>query len=229
VNAPFFKFPSTPHLIVSGKIDVRNDKILSDIDRVTLLQNELVIEEKIDGANLGISFDANGNIMLQNRGSLVIPPYIGQWKKFPEWLSPRLDNLFDVLTDRYILFGEWCYAKHSIEYTKLPDWFVGFDIFDKQTGRFFSCQGRDMMFQELSIAKVPQIAKGVHTLQELMGLMSISRFGDSLAEGVYMRHDKDKWLVQRVKLVNPVFSQIMGEHHWFRNDIQPNRRILGYL
>ena len=32
------------------------------------LRYELVVEEKVDGANLGISFDENGTIRVQNRG-----------------------------------------------------------------------------------------------------------------------------------------------------------------
>ena len=39
--------------------------------------------------------------------------------------------LFEILSEKFILFGEWCYAQHSIFYDRLPDWFLGFDIYDK--------------------------------------------------------------------------------------------------
>src|SRR5205807_2014548 len=33
-----------------------------------------------------------------------------------------------ALTDRYILYGEWLYAKHTVFYTDLPHYFLEFDI-----------------------------------------------------------------------------------------------------
>ncbi len=62
----FYKFPSTPHLALLGDIEVRDDKIMPEAERDKFLQNKIVVEEKIDGANLGISFDVEGNIRTQN-------------------------------------------------------------------------------------------------------------------------------------------------------------------
>ena len=56
----FFKFPSTPHLAAFADMDFRSDKLLSDAERNAFLQQNLLVEEKIDGANLGISFDSEG-------------------------------------------------------------------------------------------------------------------------------------------------------------------------
>ncbi len=59
-----------------------------------------------------------------------------QWKKLEEWIDQRQSRLFDVLLDQYILFGEWCYATHSVYYGRLSDYFIGFDVYDKETSRF---------------------------------------------------------------------------------------------
>nr|WP_319495301.1 RNA ligase family protein [uncultured Desulfobacter sp.] len=134
----YFKFPSTPHLIVLGGNQVREDKVLTKESRNIFLKNQLIVEEKIDGANLGISFDQDGTLILQNRGAVLSPPYTGQWQKLKRWLSIHMEKLFDHLHDRYILFGEWCFAKHSIGYNKLPDYFLGFDVFDKKNDKFLS-------------------------------------------------------------------------------------------
>jgi hypothetical protein len=32
---------------------------------------------------------------------------------------------------RHILFGEWCRAQHSVFYSRLPDYFLAFDIWDR--------------------------------------------------------------------------------------------------
>ena len=102
-----------------------------------LLAQSVTVEEKIDGANLGISFDENGDILLQNRGNWLESPLEGQWRPLKGWIQRRQEQLFDGLFDRYILFGEWCYATHTVYYNRLPDYFIGFDVFDKIERRFF--------------------------------------------------------------------------------------------
>lgn len=218
----FFKYPSTPHLALLGDIKVRGDKVLSKTGQSAFLQHELVVEEKVDGANIGISFDAEGNIQAQNRGEYLYPPYSGQWKKLTEWLTLRTDTLFDQLTDRYILFGEWCYAQHSVIYDQLPDWFLGFDIYDRNTACFFSCARRDNVFKLIGISQVPKIEYGQFTLLELSELLAQSHICDKPAEGLYLRFDQGDWLVERAKLVRPAFIQSAGEH-WSRSGIKANR------
>ncbi len=218
----FFKFPSTPHLVTPPSIDVRSDKVLSASERTEFLQHDLVVEEKVDGANLGISFDSDGNVRVQNRGAYLRLPGFGQWKKLWEWLAPRIDTLFEYLTDRFLLFGEWCYAQHSIYYDQLPDWFLGFDIYDKQTGRFWSTSRRDKRLKELNLAQVPIIAQGRFALKELEGFLSKSKLGSQPAEGLYLRVEQEDWLAQRAKLVRPAFIQSV-DRHWSRSGIRPNR------
>jgi len=218
----FFKFPSTPHLAVLGDNDIRGDKILLPAEQAQCLRHKLVIEEKVDGANLGISFDSDGNIHAQNRGAYLTLPGSGQWQRLGEWLEPRMDAFFEHLTDRYILFGEWCYARHSVSYDRLPDWFLGFDIYDKKEGRFLSVDRRDAFLSRLGITRVPVIAEGHFSLQELEKLFTQSRFSDQPMEGLYLRFDKDGWLEQRAKLIRPAFIQAITEH-WSRLAIQPNR------
>ena len=218
----FFKFPSTPHLTLLGDVEVRGDKVLTGTEQSEFLRHELVAEEKVDGANFGISFDAEGNIRTQNRGAYLYPPFSGQWKKLAEWLTSRADALFDQLTDRYIVFGEWCYAQHSVVYDRLPDWFLGFDIYDKSTDRFFSCARRDKIFRSTGIFQVPKIEYGQFTLLELSKLLSQSKLTDKPAEGLYLRADQSDWLAQRAKLIRPVFIQSV-EQHWSRPGIKANR------
>ncbi|NQU64128.1 MAG: hypothetical protein HQ517_07580 [SAR324 cluster bacterium] len=51
----FFKFLSTPHLLTLAGVDIQGDKVLSESERNDFLLHELVIEEKLDGANLGLT------------------------------------------------------------------------------------------------------------------------------------------------------------------------------
>jgi hypothetical protein len=222
VKDDFVKFPTTPHLALLEDVQIRNDKVLSPSEREAFLRQELIVEEKVDGANLGISFDAGGNLRAQNRGTYLHLPGSGQWKHLGGWLAPRTDRFFEHLTDRYILFGEWCYAKHSVWYDQLPDWFLAFDIYDKSIGRFLSVERRDEHFRLLETAQTPFIARGKFTLPDLLQRLTQSGLSHEPAEGLYLRIDDGDWLLQRAKLVRPAFIQSM-EHHWARSTMTPNR------
>ncbi len=218
----FFKFPSTPHLATMPGVDIRGDKVLTDSERDEFLRHELTVEEKVDGANLGISFDAAGNTRAQNRGAYLHLPSSGQWKKLGKWLALRTDVLFEHLADRYILFGEWCYAQHSIFYDRLPDWFLAFDIYDRESRRFLTSERRDRLIEKMRISKVPGLAHGRFSYPEIEKLLSQSKLADQPAEGIYLRIDNGDWLDQRAKLVRPAFIQAV-EKHWSRSAIKPNR------
>lgn len=222
MNNNFFKFPSTPHLALLGDVVVRGDKVMSESEMNEFLRHELVVEEKVDGANLGISFDSSGNIRAQNRGAYLHFPSSGQWQKLSEWLEPRTDALFEQLTDQFILFGEWCYAQHSVKYDQLPDWFLGFDIYDISNAKFFSYPRRDEVFRAIGIFQVPMIKHGYFSLSELNSFLSQSQLGDKPAEGLYLRFDRGDWLEQRAKLVRPTFIQSVAQH-WSRSGIKANR------
>lgn len=217
----FIKFPSTPHLATMPGVDIRGDKVLKESERDEFLTHEVTVEEKVDGANLGLSFDADGNIRAQNRGAYLHLPGSGQWKKLGEWLALHTDTLFEHLSDRYILFGEWCYAQHSIFYDHLPDWFLAFDVYDREKRRFLATARRDKLFDAMHTSKVPSLAFGRFSYPEIKNLLSQSRLTDKPAEGVYLRIDHGDWLEQRAKLVRPSFIQAV-EQHWSRSAIRPN-------
>ncbi len=218
----FFKFPSTPHLATLPGVDVRDDKVLTESERDAFLTHEVTVEEKVDGANLGISFDRDGNIRAQNRGAYLYLPGAGQWKKLGEWLALRTDVLFDHLSDQYILFGEWCYAQHSIFYENLPDWFLAFDVYDREADRFLATAHRDRLLGEMNLSKVPDMARGRFAYSDIQEFLSPSKLTNRPAEGIYLRIDNADWLEQRAKLVRPAFVQAV-EQHWSRSAIRPNR------
>src|SRR5690606_2076140 len=48
----FFRFPQTPHLAWLGEGQPRDDKVLTPDEVDALLAGEVVVEEKVDGANI---------------------------------------------------------------------------------------------------------------------------------------------------------------------------------
>lgn len=222
MTSTFFKFPSTPHLAVLPGVSIRDDKVLSKREQDSFLSHELVIEEKIDGANLGISFDSRGNVLTQNRGSYLKLPQGGQWQPLGEWIGLRSNRFYETLTDRYVLFGEWCYATHTVPYDRLPDWFLGFDVFDLHERRFVSSKIKQSLFSEMGIVPVPVLARGRFSFREVINVMQGSSFGSEPAEGLYLRRDEGEWLAQRVKIIRAGFIQAI-DRHWSRQPFRANR------
>lgn len=220
-NSLFFKFPSTPHITFTSEVISRSDKLLDSEKAKIMLSNVITIEEKIDGANLGISFTADGDLLLQNRGQYLIAPFEGQWKKVSLWLSAHENELLDIFEDKYILFGEWCYAKHSLYYSKLPDWFIGFDVYDIAAHKFLDVSLRNQLLQRAGISIVPKIECRKITMEDIPKLLRQSAYGTCPCEGLYFRYDSDGWLEIRAKYVRRTFVQSMDKH-WRSGQIQTN-------
>lgn len=225
----FFRFPHTPHLAWLAQGAPRDDKVLSPQEASELLSAGLVVEEKLDGANLGLSLSPEGKLHTQNRGQYLHPPYTGQFVRLPDWLTLHEDKLREMLAQHLpsnlMLFGEWCAARHSLNYDHLPDWFLLFDVYDRTQSRFWSTSRRNRLATVLGLCAVPQLLQGKCTLQQLKVLLSSQRsqFGQGALEGVVVRRESADWCESRAKLVRPDFTQSIAGH-WSRRRIEWNRR-----
>jgi ATP-dependent RNA circularization protein (DNA/RNA ligase family) len=197
---------------------------MAEPEEKAFLSGDIAIEEKVDGANLGISVGFEGDIRVQNRGQYLDRPYVGQFAGLNRWLISREDMLFDILAEGLILFGEWCEARHSLEYDHLPDWFLAFDVYEKDTGSFWSIRRRNALAKELRLSVVPFIASGRYSVASLSA--RVFSEGSSLREGhlegLYLRRDEIDILAARAKIVRPEFARSIGEH-WSRRKIVRNR------
>ena len=220
----FFRFPHTPHLAWLGPGAPRDDKVLAPAEVQALLAGEVVVEEKLDGANLGLSLAPDGRLRAQNRGQYLYEPHVGQFARLPAWLAQHEAGLREALTPDLILFGEWCAFTHSIPYTALPDWFIGFDVYDRTSGRFWSVARRNALLQRIGIPAVPEVARGRLTLDALKRLLdrTPSAFGAPHVEGFVLRRDAGDWCAARAKLVRADFVQAI-DTHWRRRAPTHNR------
>ena len=135
------KYPRTPH--VEGSRLQAGDEDLSAVRFATLKGRHLVVEEKFDGANCGISFDPSGHMLLQSRGhELTGGARERHFALLKTWATTHRDALHNALTDRYQLYGEWMYARHTVFYDALPHYLLEFDLLDRTTGRFLDTPTR---------------------------------------------------------------------------------------
>ncbi|PTQ79804.1 RNA ligase [Nitrosospira multiformis] len=220
----FFRFPHTPHIAWLGEGAPRDDKVLSPNEVAALLTGNVMVEEKLDGANLGLSLAPDGSLRAQNRGQYLAEPHSGQFARLPAWLAQHSEAMRVVLKPNLILFGEWCAARHSLDYAALPDLFLLFDVYDRATRRFWSTPRRNVLASAAGLVTVPQVLHGKTNVSALKQLIATthSRYRNGALEGLVIRRQSADWCETRAKLIRPDFAQAIGTH-WRKRAIEWNR------
>ena len=241
------KYPRTPH--VRGSRLQPGDEDLNVFAYDDIADKPLIIEEKIDGANCGIGFGEDGALLLQSRGHyLTGGPRERQFGLLKRWSSMHVRDLHDVLGQRYVLYGEWMYAKHTVFYDQLPHYFLEFDVLDHEREIFLSTAARRDLLAGLPIESVPVLSV-FQRHRDLDKLIEHSLFrspnwqaslaaqaGDSLervlaesdrsslAEGLYIKWEEDGEVKGRYKYVRQSFvtAVLDSGSHWMHRPILPN-------
>jgi atypical dual specificity phosphatase len=144
-------FPRTTHLINLGaateddQVLVKRDGRAADEAVENLFAEafkigaRIVVEEKVDGANMGIRLMSDGSIGVQNRSHFVTCKSGEQFKRLDWWIEQHTEQLHALLNNpRWVLYGEWMLMKHSVYYDRLPDIFLAFDLYDRASKAFMS-------------------------------------------------------------------------------------------
>jgi hypothetical protein len=221
----FTKYPRTPHLFGSRGTD--DDKHLGQQESLDFIADaSLIVEEKLDGTNVGIHFTSAGRMVLQCRGHEITKGMHAQYDLFKQWTMGKRPVLEAMLADRLLLFGEWLYARHSVHYRRLPHYFFEFDIYDKQKQAFLDLAARVELLEETGIHTVPVVHRGAATADQLRTLIGPSRFDsvfenpitgrtDDLMEGLYLRTEAKGCVTGRAKFVRPEFVvKVKESEHW---------------
>ncbi|TWT92437.1 RNA ligase family protein [Stieleria varia] len=231
----FVKYPRTPHLF--GSRGTADDRHLGQRESDGFLSDDsLIVEEKIDGTNVGIHF-ADGQLLLQCRGHLITEGMHPQYDLLKQWTLVKRGVLEERLGEQFILYGEWMYAKHSIYYRELPHYFFEFDIYDKNAGLFLTLTDRLQRLDGSGIETVPIVHRGQVKRSDLDSLIGPSAFGarfdnpmtgsqDNLMEGIYLRTENADRVTGRAKYVRPEFvEKIKQSTHWQQQAITPNELV----
>ncbi len=170
------KYPRTPH--IQGSRLQPGDEDLDSVPFSEIANEYVVVEEKVDGANAAISFDAQGRLLLQSRGHyLTGGSRERHFNLFKQWANSHHAALWDVLGDRYILYGEWLYAKHTVFYDRLPHYFLEYDLLDLSSQQFLSTAARRELLATLPLVSVPVLFTGkLQSHKQLVSLLQQSHF-----------------------------------------------------
>ncbi|PWT75163.1 MAG: DNA ligase [Chloroflexi bacterium] len=231
-----YKYPRTQHIEGSGLQAGDDDQGM--VPYQALAGRHLVVEEKMDGANSAISFTKQGKLLLQSRGHyLTGGPRERHFALLKAWASRYTTSLWDLLGDRYVMYGEWLYARHTIFYTDLPHYFLEFDILDTQTSHYLDTPRRQALlastpfiqsvrvlhagvvpsYTDLIRMAGPSAFISAHHLEHLR--QQCARLGidpgtavretdpTTLMEGLYIKAEKEGTVTDRYKYVRAGFLQ----------------------
>jgi hypothetical protein len=234
-----FKYPRTPHL--TGSRLQPGDEDLRSIAAETLWGRALIVEEKVDGANAAVSFEADGTLLLQSRGHYLDGgPRERHFALLKSWATSHQAEFWRVLGARFVLYGEWVYAKHTLFYDNLAHYFLEFDVLDTVSGRFLSTAKRRALLIDLPVVSVPIIHTGtLRSASHLQSLLQASRFqtghwrtalqavcferkldyeralaetdSAGLMEGLYFKIEDDEQVLERFKYVRASFTQTVAD------------------
>lgn len=227
------KYPRTPH--IEGSRFQPGDEDLDSVPFSAIAGRYLVVEEKLDGGNAGLSFSEDGKLLLQSRGHyLTGGPREKHFALLKQWAHSHAVQLSEILGSRFILYGEWLYAKHTVYYDALPHYFLEFDLYDRHERVFLSTERRREMLAGSPVVSVPVLSAGpATTLAALRALIkpSLSKTPawrenlrataaargldadrviaetdkSDLMEGLYLKIEEGGVVTERYKLVRPDF------------------------
>lgn len=242
---PLMKFPRTPHLIDLG--GATEDDIVSIRDNGSGDGSEtaawpewlvpsgtaIVVTEKLDGANLGISLAPHSRaFVVQNRSHYIASESHRQFQALDGFLAEHRESLFAILNrdplfpGRFVLYGEWLAATHSVEYTSLQSLFYAFDLYDRETRQFWDRKSLELLL-DASGARFPlaPVVFSGPNLPSRPELVKLSRrdspFCDGIGEGIYLKWERGGVVVDRSKVVRGDF--IAGNEHWTKGVLRFNR------
>lgn len=203
-----YKYPRTPHVPFSGSFS-KDDKRLSDMNH--FVGKMVCVTEKMDGENTTIyddyyharSFDSKHMDYHSYLLNKVLPRI--------QWQIPR----------KWRVCGEYLYAKHSIGYNNLEDYFLCFSVWNdknmclswKDTLQF--CYDRD-------IHVVPVLYEGIYDEGRIRKIAEdvVNKGGEGIVIRNMQSFAYEDFAMNVAKYVRP--NHVQTEKHWSLKKIEKN-------
>lgn len=232
-NLVLLKYPRTAHL-EGSRLQV-GDTDHQNTPYSRLHGCQIVVEEKLDGANVGLSFSDGAELLLQSRGHYLVGG--GRERQFnllKRWGTAHEQALLAQLEDRYVMYGEFMHKKHSVFYDQLPHWFNEFDIYDRQTQSFLATPARKTLLGDAPVLPVPVLYAGVAPpkLADLLALIqhslakttrwrdcfeaTVKREGYDLPKAWAMADKSDRMEGLYIKVEED--GRVVDRYKWVRSD-----------
>jgi hypothetical protein len=196
-------YPRIPHLV--GGRGTADDLVLAASAVASLLGSPVLVEEKVDGANVVLWME-DRRVEAALRSGRGAMDRAGQLGPLRAWAAEHDGALRMVLGDDWALYAEWMLLTHSSAYDRLPAYLVALDLWRASTG-FLMADERDAACVAAGLTTPPHVWTGVAgTVDGVERLLGPSAWGAGPAEGLVVRSLADPAL--RAKLVPAGFRRL---------------------
>lgn len=184
-----------------------------------LLNTPLVVTEKMDGSN--VCLESERCFARSHQG----PPRHPSFNAFKSVHA----SIRHLIPENCQVFGEWCYAKHSIKYHGLPHHLMLFGIRNTETNEWSDWSKVEEMAIDMGVATVPLLERGITVINESQLKQLTNDLGDQGSkygnrEGVVVRRqyrfDDDKFSLYVGKWVRK--GHVAIDQHWTKQEIEVN-------
>jgi hypothetical protein len=211
-------YPRIAHLVAGRGTGDDVDTDRASID--ALLAGDVLVEEKLDGANV-VVWPNGHQLDCALRSGPGAADRAGQLGPMRGWVAEHSDALRALLGDGAALYAEWLLLTHSVTYDRLPAYLVALDLWSPGEG-FAAVDDRNVRCVAAGIATPPALWRGrARSLAAIEALLGPSAYGNELAEGLVVRA-VDGRPPRLAKLLRGGFEHI-GDDEWRRE--RPRNRL----
>lgn len=202
-----YKYPRTPHLPFSKGM-TSDDRVLKNTNHFK--DKYVVVTEKMDGENTTIYSNYYHARSLDS--------------KHREYHSYLLTNIlpqiqYQIPTNFHIC-GEYLYAKHSIYYNNLKDYFLMFSIWNENT--CLSWDDTKEYAELLNISLVPELYRGIYDEDKIKQIAEevVLKGGEGIVVRLDSSFSYEDFQTSVAKYVRP--NHVQTDRHWSLNEITKN-------
>ena len=204
------KYPRTMHLPWSPGVS-SDDRVLPDLD--CFVGREVVVTTKMDGENTTLYSTGFHARSIDSRHH-----------PSRDWLAAWHASIASDIPAGWRVCGENLFARHSIEYSDLPSYFMGFSVWD-ETNTALSWDATIEWFDLLGIISVPAVWRGYFDADVLRHLSKT--IDTNTTEGFVVRvtdsFGYDEFASSIAKWVRP--NHVTTDKHWSHSEIVANKLV----
>jgi atypical dual specificity phosphatase len=206
------EFHRIPHLNKEISQMTHDDIVLGDNIKFPF---ECYVQEKVDGANMGVSF--NDGPILRNREHILKKGYskikTNAKKQFTSawnWLHEHEKDIASIektWQSPITVYGDWMIYQHSLYYDRLPDKFIAYDIWSVEDNKYLSPETVYKLLIETNICFIIPEKVVFNSIQEIIDFSEReSSYRKGLREGIVIKTAENEFLKDTFKVVNKHFK-----------------------
>lgn len=208
------EYPSTPHL--PWKCTGKGVQVSEAEAGMLWTSDNVIVEEKIDGANVGMAL-YDGHPIIRNRDFILTKGYKKdtpakiQFRPTWGWFYEH-KKCFEKLNEYgpYSVYGDWMYMAHGLKYDLLPSLYMTYDIYDYDQGKFLASPQARLLLATCGFKVIHYCHLGRLENWEQLEIMAnwVTPYAtNARQEGVYVKVYDENWITHRFKMVREGFVQ----------------------